>query len=408
MLPTRPLCRLLLAALVVSGASTARAQHAAAVVLVDQPLPAARRELLQLAFDAVSTMPANPHAKNRSRAQESVVAGCLQLGQCQLAHDLAARIDDWRRGVCLADLAVHLIEHDAAAAAAPLLEQAQKIADTPEQDPQAWRRDRIRARVAAAHLLLGTEAKVKDWSAGIVASELAVLDATRMRNVVAADLDPLLVKFDGVLAAGNFEAVCSTLGACVVLFDRFYTDAAVRTKLETRVLTGYDKLPIPMRLEMVVQLVETALRRGDPPTAQRLLVQAQHLLARTLRLAEEEVAWRGRIAGLRGRAGELAAGRADAAAALARFVECRDRIVDIYRAGALRPVAAAFLFAGDAEEAGKVYRRAVEDGVHNPNSRPRAEDLAATCVAMAVAGFDVDSELRARLEQIAKGLGNPW
>jgi hypothetical protein len=409
MLRTRPACRLLLAALVSSGpVPPILAQQVEAPPLVDQPLAAARRELLQFAFDAVSRMPTNPHAKNRSHVQESVVAACIQLGQCKLAHELASRIDDWRRGVCLADLAVYLIEHGEPAASAPLLDEARKVAETPEPDPQAWRRDRIRARVAAAHLLLGTEQKVKDWSAGIVESELGVLDATRMRRVEAKEVDKLLEQFDGVLASGSFEAVRSTLGACAVLFDRFYTDEAVRTKMEKRVLTGYEKLPIPLRLELVVQLVETALRRDDKPTAQRLLVQAQHLLARTLRLPEEEIAWRGRIAGLRARAGETEAARAEAAAALARFVECKDRIVDIYRAGALRPVAVAFQLAGDPKEARAAWRRAVEEGVHNPNSRPRADDLAATCVLMAVAGFDVDAELRARLEQIEKGLGHPW
>ena len=44
----------------------------------------------------------------------------------------------------------------------------------------------------------------------------------------------------------------------------------------------------------------------------------------------------------------------------------------------------------------------------NPNSRPRADDVCATCISMAVHGIEPDAELRARLEQIVKELGAPW
>ena len=41
-------------------------------------------------------------------------------------------------------------------------------------------------------------------------------------------------------------------------------------------------------------------------------------------------------------------------------------------------------------------------------NEPRAEDFAATCAAMANEAIEPDAQLLARLEQIQKGLGNPW
>ena len=63
---------------------------------------------------------------------------------------------------------------------------------------------------------------------------------------------------------------------------------------------------------------------------------------------------------------------------------------------------------GDTATALSAYKRAVEEGVENPNSRPRAEDLSATCLSMAVHGVEPDAVLWTRIRQINDGLGDPW
>ena len=60
-----------------------------------------------VAFAAASAMPLNPHIKNRSRAQEVVVAACLELDQPQRAQRYIEQIANWRRGAGYADLAFH-------------------------------------------------------------------------------------------------------------------------------------------------------------------------------------------------------------------------------------------------------------------------------------------------------------
>jgi hypothetical protein len=74
----------------------------------------------------------------------------------------------------------------------------------------------------------------------------------------------------------------------------------------------------------------------------------------------------------------------------------------------LRSIAAAYASLGDGRKALATWRRAVEAGVQNPNSRPRAEDLVATCREIALEGLEPDVALRERLAEVRRALGDPW
>jgi hypothetical protein len=63
---------------------------------------------------------------------------------------------------------------------------------------------------------------------------------------------------------------------------------------------------------------------------------------------------------------------------------------------------------GNTAAALSVYAKVIEAGVENPNSRPRAEDLAATCCSMAVHAVEPDPRLWSRIRSIRDGLGDPW
>ena len=63
---------------------------------------------------------------------------------------------------------------------------------------------------------------------------------------------------------------------------------------------------------------------------------------------------------------------------------------------------------GEQAAAFRTYALAVEAGIDNPNSRPRAEDLSATCRSMALHDVRPDAQLWARIRQVSEGLGPPW
>ena len=124
--------------------------------VADLPLTEYRLELLQLAFDAATAMPLNPHIKNRSLAQELVVRACFELDQPSRALRYTKEIADWRRGVGYADFADYCaLRGDTSEVQRYLdlaIEQAQTANDSGEQ---SWRVDRIRAKIAVTHLRLG-------------------------------------------------------------------------------------------------------------------------------------------------------------------------------------------------------------------------------------------------------------
>jgi hypothetical protein len=125
-------------------------------------------------------------------------------------------------------------------------------------------------------------------------------------------------------------------------------------------------------------------------------------------MPDDKVTLLGRTARVRGLAGDTERARAAADAAMELFGAERQKIVNIDRAAALRPVAEAYQAIGDAAAALGVYKKAVEEGVENPNSRPRAQDLSATCCSMALRGLEPDAELWDRIHHIREGLGEPW
>src|SRR5262245_22690723 len=101
----------------------------------DPPLSRGQRDLVELAFDAATAVPAYPHAKTRSKLQQDAVSACLECGQTAFAEQLLAKSDaDWRQGAGYADLAIALAARGGKEQARAALEQARRLADAVMQD----------------------------------------------------------------------------------------------------------------------------------------------------------------------------------------------------------------------------------------------------------------------------------
>lgn len=387
-----------------------------AVASGDPAITPYRSHLLDLAYDAASAFPIHPHVKNRSRAQEAVVTASLELGQTQRALRQAAGIANWRRGKCYADVAYALAERGERARVQEYLDLATAIADggglepagTDVEGPQEWHGDRIRASVAATYVLLGQEERAARASEGAVESETNAIHVERARRSDPARFDERVAALDALVAAGSFESLRAALDAYAELYGRHYDDAERRDLVAARIESAWTKLPIQVRVDVQAKLVAHAIDRGDEARALASVESADALLATTKWTAEGNVPLAARIAGLRARAGDRKGAIERLDAVLARYEAERETVVNVYRAGVLRPVAEAYAAAGEEDRARAVYARAIEEGVVNPNSRPRAEDLAATAASMAVHDVEPDERLVARMEEIRAGLGDPW
>jgi tetratricopeptide (TPR) repeat protein len=396
-----PVCVLALAAC---------SSQASARPVADAPLAAHRIELLDLAFRAASALPLDPHAKTRARLQESVVRACFELDQPRRALAHAERIEGWRRGIGYAEFALYCAQHGATSEVQHYLDLAAGVADGSAKldGAQEWPRERIRAVIAQTHVVLGHDADADGFAAGLAAAESGRVHAAKATRLDASAVDAQLKELDAILAVGDFDRARGALDTCVELFDRFYDDAARRARLVAGIQTAGKKLPIGVRIDSLTQLTERALGHDDRAGALELVETARVAIESTSWLPEDRIEWAARLAALRFAAGDRERARRDADAALQLFDGQRERIVDIYRARALRPIAEAFCAMGDTGAAAAIYMRALEEGSVNPNARPRAEDLVATCCSMARRGIPRDASLWAKAARVHDGLGHPW
>ncbi|HEX6813955.1 MAG TPA: hypothetical protein VF384_20195 [Planctomycetota bacterium] len=389
----------------------------AAAALTAPPLQPFQLELLRLAFRAASAFPLDPHGKNRSRAQEVVVAGCFQIEQPQLALELAQGIADWRRGCAEADYAGFCARRGQRDEALAFVARAEKFATELAAGPNAqlWRRDLILAKLARACRLLGDPARADQLAARIDAASSNAVDPDQASTLADRALLLTEAEVGNELAAMHAAFPTMSLGqqhtAVLTLLrvhERFFDVAAHRTVIEQRIAVGYDKLPPLIRLSALAQLAATCLEKNDQATARSLLATARRIAAAHTWRPADQVPQLARLAELRARAGEVDEARADAEAAFAIYHRERDSIVNIDRAEALRPLALAWHALGETATADGMFAQALEEAMENPNSRPRADDLVDTAVVMATHRIEPSPQLWTRMREICEGLGNPW
>lgn len=403
-----------------SSASSPQAPKTAAVAAVqDQPIATFRGDLLELAFDAASAFPLKPHIKSRSRAQEAVVRACLELDQTERAVRYANGIADWRRSSAYADIAYHLAKNGRMDRVQEYLDIALKgsSAATPAgpdsasdavENSQEWRRDRVRASIARTYILLGKDELAAQIAAGVVDSEVGAIHREKARNSEPESFESQLKVLDTLVTTGSFDSLLAALNAYAELFNRYYDESARRQIVEEKIPLAWAKLPIDVRLQVQIQLAGYALAHQDSPKALAILDEAQKMLDGTAWESEYHVPMRAKLAAARFRAGDHERARRDADAVLAAYEKDHEKIVNMFRAGVLRPLAETYHVLGDSAKARAVYARVLEEGALNPNARPRAEDLAATATSMAVNDVEPDAALLARMKEIRSKLVDPW
>ena len=370
----------------------------------DAPLEAYRGELLDLAFGAVSAMPLDPHIKNRSRAQEAVVTACIELDEAQRALLYIEQIENWRRGAAYADLAFYCARNGCDDELNSYLNMAVLIA----QEAEDWRKDRIKVKIAKTHVYLGQAQAAAEFEQGVDPAEEGKVARVRAMICTADSFDREMEELARLISTERFDAVKNALGACAELFDQFYDDDARRTAVEQRMRTSWGELPVFIRVDLLLELVESALGHSDRAKAQQLIDEAKDMIESANWQPTIGIPLRARFSGLCFRAGDPERAHEEAQAALDLFTATRRQIANIYRAGMLRSVAEAHQVMGDLDEARDLYGKAIEAGMENPNSRPRAEDLAATCCSMALHAVEPTPGLWNRIREIRDGLGDPW
>jgi tetratricopeptide (TPR) repeat protein len=382
---------------------------------LDKPLARYQTDLLDIAFDTATRIPVKPHIKNRSMTQEAVVTACLKLDQPQRAVRWIEKIENWRRGVCYADVASYYARQNQTEEAKRYLNlamQVTQIRDLNSQEAQdftqQWRKDVILVKIAQVYLMLGETEQAGRLEQGVVESETGKLAATRAIIDKEVSFDEQVKSLDAIIAQGNFDTSRNALNAYARLFERFYDDPSRRDQICKKITDASVKLPLMVRIELLLMLAGYALDHADNGNVLEYINQAQQHLDGNGWPPQNKIQLTAQLVELRFKAGDRQKALVDADVALAFFQKEKSKIVNIDRAGILRPLAQAYQSMGKTTTALAIYKQAVEEGIENPNSRPRAEDLSATCCSMALCGMEPDTQLWTRLRQVAEGLGNPW
>lgn len=379
-----------------------------------EPGPAREAEKYQIrlvdtAFKAVTAMPIDPFIKDVARGQEKVVAACLELGLPDLALGYADQISNWRRGVAYADIAYYLAEKGKAEELQVYMDRARQISKAVSVDQ--WRRDRIKVRMAQVHALLGEKEESDKLEASFDegSAERGKVSATEASVGSAGTVGRQMDAIEQLLAAKEFDLIRNAHDALVVLHDEHYANAELRALIEEKIKTTYATMPIDTRIRLLLALAENSAGHNDKAHAVELVDEAQAITDEVVwPLLYYELPVKATLAEARYKAGDHERALVELGAALAHYRAETERIRNFERGRVLRSLAEAYAGTGEQTEAMEVYRLAIEAGSVNPNARTRAEDLAASCLSMALCGVEPDEAMWVRIQEIREGLVEPW
>lgn len=380
------------------SASDVREQQAPKIFSANQ------RRLLQLAFDTASAVPARPHIKTRCRLQERAATVALELDQPQLAEAYVTQIKDWRRGTGHAFIGLYYARNDESVKAREQLEIAEKIAYAIKD----WHKERIKTHIARAYILLGEAAKARELTSDIEELEAARAQKTEARVSRENQFEEQVGEIEKLLDSERFDIKRQALIAACQLVDNFYDDSCKRQQLESIITSSWDDIPVFVRIDLILRMTESALGNNDKARATNLTQRAADAYNNATWKPRHGIPVQARIAALTYRAGERSKAESLAEEALMNYREKEKSIVNIYRADTLVPLAEAYATMGNSSQALKLFHQALDAGFVNPNSRPRAEDLAMICCSMVKRDIEPSPTLWEHLRERRNQLGDPW
>ncbi len=372
----------------------------------DKPIAEFQIQLLDIAFETASEIPKMPHIKDRSKAQQKVVETCLELDQPKRAVRYADKIENWRMGLCYANIAYYLAKQGYGPEQVNKgLEIAKKISGM--DHGRQWRNDRIKVRIAQAYTLLGKNKKSDQYNTDIVQSEKGAVAITKA-TMSDDSFNEQIERLDQLVEIVGFETTIKALFGYAELYNRYYDEHERRVLTEEKIKTSWVAIPLDIRFNILVQLAEFSLDHDDHKKALEVVNQAQSFLDNYSWPLENHIQLSAQLSALRDRAGDREQAKTNLDAAFEIFNSKKDKIRPMYRAETLCPIAEAYQKLGDTQTALSIYKQAVEQGFVNHNPLPRSEDLYATCCSMALSGVEPDAKLWARICQINEAIENQW
>ena len=219
----RPLPHVLLLVAATPGVTAFAAQGAAAPAAEEisiEIIPGTASAILGLAAEAAEAMPLQPHVKTRSRLQAEIVEAAIAAGEYEFAKSVIAD-RELAQGLAQAAIAAGLAERGDVKRARAALADAEAIEVTLNDEfVQGWRRDRVRARIAAAYAHLGEIEKAALIQARLTSSEAGRLAALAARMTGLERVDENTAAFVAICETGDLEQIRSALLGLAEFYGR--------------------------------------------------------------------------------------------------------------------------------------------------------------------------------------------
>lgn len=361
-------------------------------------------ELLELAFQIGSSIPVQPHTRDRARMQALVVQACIDNGSLVEAFQYASQIDGWRQGEMIALIGQkYLANNDAENARAFAKKALEKSGN--EID---WRKERIQTEIAKIYIQLGDTSQAYQLMSGARQEELGKMEVERTINMLPEELDIQADMFDKAIATHNFDFVRNAIEGYLAWFDRVASDDARTARASKAIDDAIRGLPYDLQIQYKIDFADHLFQSGKTEQAVLNLNNANEILSKTTFLPQDVSPLGAMIARAYVRLGDPKSARFLLQRLHAEYPTRREGITNLRRATSLRALAEGFCEIGDRDDAIACYTTALEEGAINPNARPRAEDLCATCVSMAKYKILLTPELTKRIALLRNSLTDPW
>lgn len=363
-----------------------------------------QQQLIETAFKVASAIPIDPHGVERANMQALVVKSCIKHGWLDRATKYSEQIVGWRKGECLALVAQSYAKNGNEVKAHELVNQALVIAANDE----TFGKDRVNGEAARAFIAMGDEKQAFAVIGRSSQDEIGKVQIARTDNVTPAQLDAQADMFDKGIATQNFDLSQTGINGYLVWLVRVIEDQPRRARALQALDAAIPGLPLDLQITTLADLAERLGTNGYPELAQLQLDRARKLLSSSNFLAEDAAPIGIPVAQVRAHLGDRT-GAIDQLRQIDEQYRAHEaEIVNLRRGISLRALAEGYAQFGDYQSALDRYSAALEAGILNPNSRPRAEDLTATCISMADSGVSPTVSQLRRIEEISGMLSDPW
>ena len=351
-----------------------------------------------------SAIPTTIHDRERAQCQEWVALAYLDAGDPIAAARCAESINGWRRGECEGLIGVYY----ALKGDRDLALKYARLATDRAKGEQDWRRERIHIEAAKIQAILGNAVAARDLSAGASEAEVGKVDGAVVAVLTPGQFEAQAKVLDEVLKGGTFDGMRNALDGYIPLLRRMTTNREQALKAAATIDAALPAMPMDLQITYGTRLASALHALGETTRAKERLDLAATQVADTVFLPEDLTPMQVDVAKARAGLGDVEGARAALDTALTSYEARKKDIVDVFRARSPRALAEGFALIGDQAKAESCWLEALAAGTINPNSRPRAEDLSATLVAMARSGASLTPALRERITLCRKSLGEPW